>query len=163
MKVLAVLIYGLCVFISRKFADEYWVTGPVFGAAVLAVNFGQIRKKISPSHLVFVGASTLIYALVFWIADKGWKFRNDALDMLAGSLTAGVVVGSLLMPFIHAILLGVDTKTAQATALALIGSWYAVILLSGLDGMFHFGARIDYLLIGIALWQGIYLYRLKTK
>ena len=162
-KIIPWLAYGASVYISHKFSSHYWVVGPVFAAAVLLANFEAIRKKISPSHLLFIGVSTLVYALVFWISDKGWKFSPDWLDMLAGSLSGGVVVGSLLLPFLHTILLGADAKTAQSTALVLIVSWYAVVLLSWIDDAIKFKPDVDYILIAIALWQGIYLTRLKVK
>lgn len=162
-KIIPWLAYGASVFVSRKFCEGYWVVGPVFGTAVLLAHFESIRKKFSPNHLLFVAASALIYALVFWISDKGWKFQQDWLDRLAGSLSGGVVVGSLLMPFVHAILLGADPKSAQSASVSLIGSWYAVVFLSWLDEILHIKFRMDYLFLAIALWQGLYLYRLKLK
>lgn len=162
-KVIPWLAFIASILISRKFCDQYWVVGPVFGAAVLVANYEIVRKKFSIQYILFLAASTLIYALIFWIADKGWKFESDALDMLAGSLSGAVVVGSLLMPFIHTMLLGADFKTAQSTALGLIAVWYVVVLLSWIDDKVGFSPRIDYIFIAIAFWQGLFLYRLKAR
>ena len=161
-KIIPLLAWGISVFISHKYAARYWVVGPVFAAALLAAHFDQIRKKISLRHFGLVIASTLIYALVFWISDKGWKFRQDWLDMLAGSLTAGVLLGSLLLPAAHALLFGIDLKTVRSVFLWLIASWYLVILISLASEALGFRTGVvDYFLFAIAAWQGIYMKRLK--
>ena len=162
-KIVAILAYAASVFISHKYAAGYWVVGPVFALALFIANFESVRKKVSPNHLLFLAASTLVYALVYWISDKGWKFHSDTADMLFGALSGGVVVGSLMLPFLHSMLLGADAKSSQSTALSLIGAWYAVLLLAWIDDAVKFKPDINYILIAIAVWQGIYLYRLKVK
>jgi hypothetical protein len=162
-KIIPWLVYAASVFLSAHFAAGYWAVGLIFGIAVLLANFEAVRSKLSLQHLVFVVASILIYALVYWMADKGWKFNQDWLDSLIGSFSAGVVVGSLLLPFVHSILFGTDPKRIQSTALALIGSWYGVVLLSWLCGYFKIKLPVTYIQIAIALWQGIYLARLRLK
>jgi len=153
--------YAVSVFISSYYTAEYWVVGPVFAAAALAVNYPAVSKKFSSKHLLFIAASTLIYALVFLIANRGWKIEADWLDMLAGSATAGVVLGSILMPSVHAMLFGAEIKTVRSVCLWLIASWYAVNLLAWLGDQFDFAHGINYNLLSVALWQGIYLRRLK--
>ena len=160
-KVIPWLVYGLCVLISRRYCAGYWVVGPVFGVALLLVNFERVSKKLSSKHFAFVLASTLIYALVYFIADKGWKFRQDWLDMLAGSLSGGIVLGSILMPLIHAKLFGLKFKAVKLVSLLLIVSWYAVAAASLIGEVIGFKSPIDFILIAIALWQGIYLKCLK--
>ena len=81
--------------------------------------------------------------------------------MLAGSLTAGVAVGSLLMVSTHALLFGTDVKKVRSTFLLLVGSWYGVAVISLIgDAVGWRPAFLDYSLIAIALWQGIYISRL---
>lgn len=161
-KAVLILIYGLTVWLSRGFCASYWVVGPVFAAAVLAFNFQSIHShRISVRHLLLIASSTLIYALVYWIASKGWKLRPEWLDMLAGGMTSAVVIGSILMPSVHAMLFDLDVAAVRRTVLYLIVSWYAAILLSWIDDRLGLRIPVDYLLIAIALWQAIYLRMLK--
>lgn len=153
--------YILSVLISWKFCAGYWVVGPVFWLALLAANYGHICQRFSPRHLALGFASTLVYALIYWMANNTWQFRREWVDMLAGGLTAGVILGSILMPSIQALLFGMDFKTAGAVSLALILSWYGVNFISWVDEAIGVKPDIDYGLIAIALWQGIYLRRLK--
>ena len=71
------------------------------------------------------------------------------------------MVGSLLMPFIHAKLFAVDLKTAKVVSVWLIVSWYVVISASLIDERPGIEPPIDYIFIAIAFWQGIYFKRLK--
>ena len=160
-KIIPWVVYGLCVFISRQFCTGYWVVGPVFGVALLLFNSDRVFKKLSSQHLVFLITSTLIYALVYWIAANGWKFRSDWLDALAGSASAGVVLGSLLMPLIHGRFFGMDPKTVLPVSIFLIAGWYAVTLVSLAVQVIGPNFRFDFLFIAIALWQGIYMKHLK--
>jgi len=155
-----VAVYALSVWFSRRMCMGYWYVGPIFALTACAVN-PQILRKISMRHLIFFAAAILTYALVYGIASHGWDFKADWLDMLAGSVTGGVVVGSIIMPSIHAMIFGIDSKTAGKTALYLIISWYLVNIASLLDDRFNLDVPIDYLLVAIALWQGIYLKNLK--
>lgn len=150
------------VFISDRFYRGCWVVGPVFGAAFLAAHFDQIKKGLSIRHAVFLGSSTLTYALVYWIAENGgWRFEQDMMDMLFGSITTAIVVGSLLMPFLHGMIFPADLKTVRRVSLGLILSWYAVQIIAMIDDAANIPGHIDYLLIAIALWQGIYIRFLK--
>ncbi len=160
-KIFPFLAYAASVFVSHRFLTEYWVVGPVFGVALLLANPERVFKKLSFQHLLFLGASTLIYALVLWISNHGWKFREEGIDMLFGSTSAAIAVGSLLLPSVHALLFGTDFKTVRSVSLALILSWYGTLLLSWLDETIGIKPPIDYSLVALALWQGIYLKRLK--
>ena len=163
-KIIPWAAYITSVLISWKFCAGFWVVGPVFALCFLAANYECVLSARSyPKHLIFILASTLIYALVFLIADKGWKFHQDSLDAVGGSLTGGVVLGSILMPFVHAKLFGIDLKTAGRVSLWLVISWYAVVLVSLIDEWAGVKFSIDYTLIGIILWQGIYFKRLKLS
>lgn len=160
---ISILAYLLSVFVSWKYCAGYWVVGPVFAAAILMAHFKQVGKKFSLRHVAWILASTLVYALVYWISRKGWAFQQDWLDMLAGSLTAGVIAGSLLMPAIHAYLFDVPSKSARKASLLLILSWYVTIFLSLLDEKLGFKPHIEYDFVAIALWQGIYFRTLRIK
>ena len=159
-KAVLVAAYLVSVFISDKYCSGYWVVGPVFAAAFLLSRYKKVLAHFSWRHIAFAAASTLVYALVWWIADNGWKFQNDTLDMIFGSLSAAVIVGSILMPSIHVLLFGGDLKKTRQTAVLLVLSWYAVVLVSHLGDINDFGRNIDYGLVSIALWQGIYFLRL---
>lgn len=157
------IAWALSVWISDTYAAGYWIVGPVFGAAVLAANRERVFRHLSFKHALFLAASTLIYALVYGLSAKGWRFQPDLLDMLAGATTAGVIVGSLLMPLVHAYLFAVDFKTVRRVSLKMIAAWYLAVLVSWIDDRLNIPFNVDYLLIAIALWQGIYIKNMKIK
>lgn len=161
--IVAIVAYLASVYISREYCDGYWVVGPVFAAAALIAHYGASGLKVSFRHALFLVASTLVYALVYWIYQHGWDFRRDEVDMLIGSLSMGVVAGSILMPALHAFLFDVDMKKVRRTAGLLIVSWYLVIFVSKLDNEFGFPISLDYTLLAIAAWQAVYLSSLKLK
>ncbi len=157
------IVYAVSVYLSRQYAEGYWVVGPVFAVAYFGFHLDQLKKGVSFKHAFFLGASTLTYALVYWISSHGWKFKEDAQDMFFGPLTVGVVLGSLLLPFLHGIIFSADTKTLRKVSLWLILSWYATCLVSMMDDVSNVPWDIDYLLVAIALWQGIYFRSLKIS
>lgn len=158
---LSVLIWLAASYFSRQYAAGYWVVGTLFGAAVLLCNRARVFKSISIQHVLFFIGSVLIYALVYLIAAKGWKFQNDWVDMLAGGVTGGVVVGSILLPVLHAMLFAGDIKTSRSVSLKLIASWYITLLLSKIFESAGVKYRVDFLWLSIAAWQGIYLKYMK--
>ena len=158
---IALAAYAASVFLSFKFCAEYWVTGPVFAAALLLVNYEQVLKGFSFKYVLLSAASTLIYALVVWISSNGWRFHNNIADMLMGSTSCGVVAGSFLMPGVHAVLFGIDIRRVRTTILLLLLSWYGALLASWIDDKSGLRSPVNYALVAIALWQGFYLYRLK--
>ena len=162
-KIIPLLAYAVSIFFSNRYADGYWVVGPVFAAAFFVINHEKVFKNPSLKHLAFLLASTLVYALVYWISGHGWKLEPEWLDMLAGATTVGIIIGSLLMSLVHALIFGVDLKKVRLVAGWLIGSWYFVLLLSWIDDATGFKPSIDYLLVSLALWQGIYLKCLKPN
>lgn len=159
----ALAVYAAGVWVSWKYCAGYWIVGPVFAAEVLIINFNQLKKSSLFRYVLFAGFSTLIYALVFRIADKAWRLEPEWLDMLAGSMTGAVIIGSVLMTAVHAFLFETDIKTARKAALNLIVSWYVVTLLSILDQKLKLTSGHYYGLTGIAVWQGLYLYSLKLR
>ena len=70
-------------------------------------------------------------------------------------------MGSVLMPWIHARLFGIDFKKARPVIFLLISSWYLITLLSRISEVLELKDSINYGLIAIAFWQGIYLNRLR--
>lgn len=160
-RLITLAIYAASVFVSDRFSRGFWIVGPVFALAYLLIYRKDLKNLLNIQSASFIAASTLTYALVYTLASKGWNFKNDLLDLLFGSMTAGVIVGSLLMPFIHSLLFSTDMKNVRKTALWLIASWYGVCLISLIDDFLQIPWNLDYLLISIALWQGIYIRRLK--
>lgn len=157
------IVPAASILISWKYCAGYWVVGPVFAAACLLLQYEKVRKAFSLNHLLFAAVSTLVYALVFWISDKGWRFKTEWIDMLIGSLSAGVVLGSILMPVFHTMLFSGDLKTVRKISFLLAGSWYLTLWVSFVDDAINLPGRIDYSLIAIALWQGIYFKNLKVS
>lgn len=163
-KLIPYFVYILSVVISRQFCTGYWIVGPVFAISLLLVNYQNLKKYSHKKYLAFVIASTFVYALVYLIASKGWSFNEDWQDALFGALSAGVILGSILMPRIHAKLFGIELKKATRVSLLLIISWYIVTLFSLVaDKLLETPPVIDYLFISIALWQGIYFRYLKLS
>jgi len=174
-KVIAWLTYALSVVISVQYCAQYWVVGPVFGLAYLITNYPILipRRDLWGSALLFLGASTFTYALVYfvtnhgfnlpWSSQKGWSFKNDYLDALLGSFTIAVVLGSLIMPLFHRLIFATDFKRIRKVWLRLIGAWYAVIAISLVQEFFKIPGSINYIYIGLALWQGIYMRHLCLK
>ena len=150
-----IVIYVLGAWISKERCAEPWIVGPVFGAVVLAWNATDLRALARPKSLVFLALSTLIYALVFFIADSGWKLEPEWLDWLAGSLPLGVAAGSILLPLAHPRLLGGGAPPIR-TSLALAASFYAA---TGIGGLLDRYAPFDfdYYAVAVFLWQGLYL------
>lgn len=159
--VISIVIWLAASYLSRQYAAGYWVVGAVFGAALFLSNRDRVLKKINLQHLLLFAGSILVYALVYLIAAKGWRFQNDWLDMLTGSVTSGVIVGSVLMPVLQAMLLGGEMKVVRSVSLKLIASWYITLIFSKVLESVGIGTKIDFLWVSIAVWQGIYLKYLK--
>jgi hypothetical protein len=58
------LVYVVSVWVSNKYADGYWVVGPVFGAAVVSFDLKGFKNLNLVKHGLFIALSTLIYALL---------------------------------------------------------------------------------------------------
>ena len=112
-----------------------------------------------------MAASTLIYALVFWISSGKWSWPNDLMNYFFGPFQVAVVVGSLLLPFTHRVLFQRPAPLAWKTALLLIASFYAVTLISFINDKhplgFHeqafLGFHLNFITLSIAIWQWLYL------
>jgi len=137
------------VLLSTKVVDSYWYVGLIFGLIVLQWNF-LCGKRVSILKAVsFLICSTLIYALVFYIAKNfEWTLRES--DPIFNSLFLGIVVGSFLLPVIHLGFLGGNTKKSLLTSLLLIVTYLLVCLVFSGDS-----AIGDYVVV--FSWQGFYL------
>jgi len=154
------LIYACSVFISSKYANGYWVVGPVFGLAVVCWDSGNFRNFAAARHAVFLAASSLIYALVFWISSQNWNRGSDLLDSLFGSLPIAVITGSVLLPAAHRVFLKTGRKAFARTAPLLILSYYIIASISLAKDALRWEWDVNFLLLLIGAWQGIYLYSL---
>jgi len=147
--------YLLGAFASAKLCAAYWYVGPIFGAVVLVWCFGLSARPQLFRLFSFFLCSTLLYALVFLIANirqPGWMF--EPFDMVA----VGVSVGSILLPMSHVLLFGGRWSSSAITSMLLILSYFAVYCLFiflqkiGLPGSYS-----TYILVYV--WQGVYLVR----
>jgi hypothetical protein len=157
-RVVHLLIYASSVYISSKYANGYWVVGPVFGLAVISWDSDTFRKFVAAKHIAYLAASSLIYALVYHISRQNWNRGSDLMDSVAGSLAVGVIVGSALLPFAHQIFLSANLKTARKAFLLLVAAYYIVTAVSWANDEMNWGLRINFLTVMIAAWQGAYLY-----
>lgn len=151
-----IVIYIIGAWISKERCAELWVVGPVFGAVVVLWDIRVFRLRPRPKHLAFMALSTLIYALVFTIADADWGLEPEWLEWLAGSLSLGVAAGSVLLAAAHRRVLG-GAASPLVTAATLIVSFYLVTGLGGLLDRRGLAVGFDYYTLAIYMWQGIYL------
>ena len=157
-KIIRFLIYACSVFVSSKYANDYWVVGPVFGLAVVCWDSNNFRSFTAAKHLAFLAASTLIYALVFHISSQNWGHGSDFSDSLFGPLPVAVITGSILLPVAHTIFLKASTKKVARTIPLLVLSYYLVSFVSLANDTWKLGWVINFLFVSIGAWQGAYLY-----
>ena len=157
------LVYTASVFISWKFADGYWVVGPVFGLAVVVWDSKSLKDLQTRPHVAFIIASTLIYALVFKISSQRLDLGSEFLESLFGSFAISIIIGSLLLPLAHKIFFKTNEKMFMNTVFLLILSYYFVVLMSLIHDMSGHNLPINMLFLLVALWQGVYLYSFFSK
>src|SRR3989338_2932502 len=75
-------VYGIGSWICFKNVAGYWVVGPVFGTMMLVWRWAAGKNIRERRSVVFFIVSTLVYALVYFVADK---FDNLAYAVWAGS------------------------------------------------------------------------------
>ena len=154
-RIVKIASYLLGAFASAKLCAAYWYVGPIFGAVVLVWCFGRSVRPSLFRLLAFLLCSTLLYALVFLIANSRqpvWMF--EPFDMLA----VGVSAGSILLPQSHVLLLGGRWSSAAVTSILLILSYFAVYCLFFL--VEKIGLSSSYSMYILAyIWQGVYLLR----
>ena len=155
-------IYVCSAFVSCKYFNGHWIVGPVFGLAVVGWDSKNFRDLSAAKHLAFLAASSLIYALVFQISTQNWNHGSDLYDSLFGSLPIAVITGSILLPAAHKALLKAETKKSVRTIPLLILSYYVIAFFSLGNDTWKWGLQINFLLLSISAWQGIYLYSFFT-
>ena len=150
-------LYLAGAWVSQKSCAGYWVVGPVFGAVVLACNARALPALGWVRPAAFLGSSTLIYALVYGIAENGgWEWHNPVVEWLSGAFPAGVVAGSILLPLAHRVFLGSAFRRTVGAWALLIASFYGVTLAAlAADRLGVTG--INFLAIAVYVWQGVYL------
>jgi hypothetical protein len=156
MKPILILIGKLAAFLAAAYAlqhydlvAEYWYVGPAFGTVVLVWHARTIRDLVSAPSLGFLGASTLIYAVVAWIIMESDSVIPEIPEVFdAGFL--GVMIGTALLPVAHGALLGASWGRVKIAIPCLYLTWYALAL----SGLFD----LDITLINsMSVWQGLYL------
>ncbi len=152
------IVYLASVWVSVKFADAYWVVGPVFGMAVISYDSNSFRNLIIGKHALFLLASTFIYALVYWISIGKWGWPSESLNYFAGPFPAAVVTGSFFLPLAHRVVFGTSAGVTLRVTLWLSLSFFLVTMMTLLNDRFSLGLHINFIAVAIALWQGIYLY-----
>jgi hypothetical protein len=156
--VIRFVIYACSAFVSCKYFNSHWIVGPVFGLAVVGWDSKNFRDLSAIKHLAFLAASSLIYALVFTISSQNWNRGSDLYDSLFGSLPIAVITGSILLPTAHKLLLKIETKKLARTVPLLILSYYVIAFFSLANDTWKWGLQINFLVVSITAWQGIYLY-----
>lgn len=157
------LVWAASVWVSSKYADGYWVVGPVFGAAVVSFDLKGFKNLDLVKHTLFIALSTLIYALVYRISRLEWGTDTDLFHYFIGSFPAAIVTGSVLMSVLHTIVFN-KSKEAMARALAyLVGGYYAVTLVMYINEKSNLGLHVQWITVLIAAWQGFYLYAFFSK
>lgn len=157
-KLIYFIIYISSVAISLKYANSYWVVGPVFGLVVITLDSASFRSFVASKHVAYLAASSLIYALVYHISRQNWNHGSDLMDSLAGSFPAAVITGSILLPLAHRVFLSAVWKKVWRTTVILIAAYYFVTVLSWANDASGMNFRVNFLMILIAAWQGLYLY-----
>jgi hypothetical protein len=152
-----IVVYALSVAVSAKYADGYWVVGPVFGAAVCLFDMKSFKDLNLFKHAAFIGVSALVYALVYRLSKLDWGTNTDLFEYFIGSFQAAIVVGSVLMAVAHSIFFGKNKDVMVKAMLTLIVAFYMVSFLTYFNDKSRLGWDIPWLTIMIALWQGIYL------
>ncbi len=156
-RIVRFVIYASSVLISAKYADSYWVVGPLFGLVVVVFHSANLKPLFKPKDISFLIASTLIYAIVFHISSQNWNYGSDLADSLYGSFPIAIITGSVLLPLAHKMIYGASVKTFKSAVIALIVSYYIVVLISILRDLLTPGMHLNFLLLFIGAWQAAYL------
>ena len=151
------VVYGLSVWISNRYADGSWVVGPAFAAVVLAYDWKGLKEN-AVRGVLFFAASTLIYALVYRITNLKWGNDSDLFEYFLGPFPIAIVIGSVLLPAAHAVLFRKPVRLALRAAALLAGSFYFVTVLGYANEEWGIGPEIPWLPILVAVWQGAYLW-----
>ena len=152
------LVYAASVWISNKYADGTWVVGPVFGMAVVSFDIKSLKNLDLFRHAAFLGASTLIYALVYRISRLEWGGNSDLFNYFIGSFPAAIVTGSVLMSVAHSVFFNKSKETMVRAIAGIILSFYLLTFLMYFNEKSRLGWQVQWITVMIATWQGMYLY-----
>lgn len=152
------IVYLASIALSIKYADGYWIVGAVFGIAVISYEAESFKRLNLRRHGLFLAASILIYALVYWVAMRKLESPYDILNYFIGPFPIGVVLGSILLPLAHQRIFEKPKAQAKRVIFALIKSFYLVMLLAYLTNTFWPEKHFNFAAVAITIWQGIYLY-----
>ena len=157
------LVFAVSAWVSNKYADGYWVAGPVFGAAVVSYGMKSLNDLNVFKHAAFIAVSTLIYALVYRISRLEWGNGTDLFDYFIGSFPAAVVTGSVLMSVAHTLFFNKSKEVMARGIFALVAVFYLLVFLMYFNEKSHLGLQWQWITIMIAAWQGTYLYVFFSK
>ena len=152
------LVLAASAWVSNKYADGYWVVGPVFGMAVVSYDMKSLQDLKLFKHAFFVVVSTLVYALVYRISRLEWGNSTDLFDYFIGSFPAAIVTGSVLMAVAHTVLFNKSKDIMVRAILILVASFYFLTFLMYFNEKSHLGLQIQWIALMITVWQGSYLY-----
>jgi len=153
------LVYILNVGIGIKFISDYWVVGPVFGLTVILWDSDHISQILSRKHILFVAASTLIYALIpFMVIKEYWKFDDGSVsEFFFGTLSVAVILGSILLPVAHHFLLGSKRNTSKLAVIALIITFYLIDFIGSVIDHLKLLLPFNTAYVSLTVWQAVYL------
>ena len=157
------LVYAVSAWVSSKYADGYWIVGPVFGMAVVSFDIKSLKNLDLFKHAAFVAASTLIYALVYRISRLEWGNNSDLFEYFIGSFPAAIVTGSVLMSVAHLMFFNKSKETMIRAIAGLIVSFYLLTFVIYFNDKSHLGWQVHWITVMIAVWQGMYLYIFFSK
>ena len=157
------LAYGASVWASGKYADNYWVVGPVFGLAVIVCDIKSLDDLKPVKHAVFLVFSTLIYALVYRISKLSWGDNSDLYQYFIGSFPAAIATGSALMAVTHTVLFNKSKELMVRALVWLIGTFYLVTFVMYFNDKSNLGLHLQWITVMIGVWQGTYLLTFFSK
>ena len=152
------LAYGVSVWLSNKYAGGYWVVGPVFGVAVVLHDMKDIHDLRPVKHGLFIVFSTLIYALVYRISLLKWGTDTPLYNYVIGPMPAAIVTGSILMAFMHTVVMNKSKEQMLRAVIVLIVGYYFVTALMFANEKFSLNLNVQWMMVLIGAWQGLYLY-----
>ena len=155
-------ICAVSIWISSRYIETHWVVGPVFGISYLAANADKLKKNLWLKYLLFLTASTLTYAVVYWITRSESLFKNKILDDWFDEYSTGVLFGTLTLPFLQGILFSIPFSIVWRSWLWLFGSWYVTLSFIG-NVSLPDGITVNGFHIALAFWQGLYFYLLRGQ
>ena len=98
-----------------------WIVGPVFGFVVIVWYSKSIRDFYNWKSVVYIVIATLIWIIVASILDEPYGSTSNA------QVLYGVLLGTVLLPGVHALLLGASIKRTLIAIPCIYGSFLLVL------------------------------------